>query len=258
MIELQESLKLWPIWLHLGLRDVRRRFERSRIGIVWIFLQLITVLASIGLIYTHLLNTDPSQFIPYLTVGLVIWGYIVSAIVEGGNALVHSEGYIKQISLPLYIYIFRYFVNITCVSAVSLLVYPVIALIYHIKFTLGVLWVLPGMVLLCMTALLLTFISAHLTARYRDVSRLAGVLLQVLFYVTPVIYPAQTLMDRGLGVLVMLNPFYHLLEIMRTPLLKSLPAEPISYGVTLAIIVLLALFATLIARAYRREIVFYL
>src|SRR5438128_566685 len=131
MIELQESLKLWPIWLHLGLRDVRRRFERSRIGIVWIFLQLITVLASIGLIYTHLLNTDPSKFIPYLTVGLVIWGYIVSAIVEGGNALVYSEGYIKQISLPLYVYIFRYFVNITCVSAISLLVYPVIALMYH-------------------------------------------------------------------------------------------------------------------------------
>jgi len=55
---------------------------------------------------------DPRGFIPYLTSGLILWGYLTSSIVEGGNAFTNAEGYIKQISLPIYVYVFRSFVTI--------------------------------------------------------------------------------------------------------------------------------------------------
>src|SRR5713101_4348 len=114
--EVGRSLALWRIWTRLGVQDVRMRFRRSVIGVGWIFLNLATVILAVGYIYGHLLGQDLHEFVPYLTVSLVIWGYLTSSIVEGGNAFVASEGYIKQISLPIYVYVLRFFVSIGLTS----------------------------------------------------------------------------------------------------------------------------------------------
>src|SRR5262245_1494111 len=100
------SAQLWHIWARLGVQDVRLKFRRSVVGPAWIFLNLAVLVLSIGFIYANLLGQSASNFVPYLTIGLITWGYLTNSIVEGGNAFVNSEGYIKQISLPIYVYIF--------------------------------------------------------------------------------------------------------------------------------------------------------
>ena len=93
------SALLWHIWTRLGVQDVRLKFRRSMLGVGWIFMNLAVMVASIGFIYTHLLGQDPRAFVPYLTIGLITWGYLTTSIVEGGNAFVNAVGYVKQISL---------------------------------------------------------------------------------------------------------------------------------------------------------------
>ncbi len=107
---------LWHIWVRLGVQDVRLKFRRSVVGPAWIFLNLAVLVVSIGFIYANLLGQDAREFVPYLTIGLILWGYLTNSIVDGGNAFIHSEGYIKQISLPIYVYIFRSFVSIGLTS----------------------------------------------------------------------------------------------------------------------------------------------
>jgi lipopolysaccharide transport system permease protein len=254
--EVIRSIGLWRIWIRLGIQDVRMRFRRSVIGLGWVFLNLAIMVLAIGFIYSNLFGQDMRVFLPYLTISLVAWGYLTNSIVEGGQAFTSSEGYIKQISLPIYVYVLRFFVSITLVTAISLSVYIVIAIIYSVPILLGMLWVLPGIVILMMTSLLLITIFAYVNARFRDAAHLAAVGMQVLFYVTPVIFPAELLRQRHLDIIVDANPLYHLLQVVRTPLLYGTPADPMNYIFTVITIFSLALIAALVLKRYGRRIVF--
>jgi ABC-type polysaccharide/polyol phosphate export permease len=250
------SAWMWHIWVRLGVQDVRLKFRRSAVGPAWIFLNLSVMIGAIGFIYGHLLGQDLHEFIPYLTAGLVTWGYLTSSMVEGAQAFVNSEGYIKQISLPIYVYVFRCFVNAALTGAISLSVFAIVAVGYRVPIGVGTLWAIPGMLLLMAVSLLLICILAHLNARFRDVAPTVTVGMQMLFYVTPVIFPAELLRRRGMWAVIDLNPFYHLLEIVRRPLLTGHPAAAPSYiAVFIMILVLTAIAAGMIA-VFRRRIVF--
>ena len=253
------SAQLWPIWTRLGIQDVRLKFRRSAIGAAWIFVNLAVLVLAIGFIYANLLGQSPREFIPYLTIGLITWGYLTNSIVEGGNAFINSEGYIKQISLPIYIYIFRAFVSIGLTTLITLCAFVLVAIIYRVPVGPGTLLVVPGLVMVMATSLLLIAIFAHLNARFRDVAHMASVGMQVLFYVTPVIFPAELLRRRrNLSLVVELNPMYHLLEVVRRPLLTAGPADWRSYAVVFIVILVLGSVAAAVIGFYQRRIVFVL
>jgi len=254
--EVVNSAQLWRIWVRLGLQDVRLRFRRSSLGAGWIFVNLAIMILAIGLIYGRLLGQDLRSFIPYLTVGLITWNYLTNSIVEGGNAFVASEGYIKQISLPLYVYVFRFFVSIGVTTAISGAAYILIAILYGVPLHRGTLWVIPGILLIMIASLLLIAIFAHLNARFRDAAHLATIFMQVAFYVTPVIFPADLLRSRGLALVIDANPLYHLLEVVRAPLLNGQAASTLSYEVVGLILIVLALAAGAVIQIYRRKIIF--
>lgn len=251
------SARLWHIWVRLGMQDVRLKFRRSAVGVGWIFVNLAVLVSSIGFIYANLLGQDTREFIPYLTIGMILWGYLTSSIVDGGNAFVHSEGYIKQISLPIYVYVFRYFVSISLTSVIAMLAYVIVAIIYQVPLAAGTLFALPGLLMVMTTSLLLVTIFAHLNARFRDVAHMAAVGMQVLFYVTPVIFPAELLRRRAdLSFVVDLNPMYHVLEVVRRPLLAGVAADAGSYAAAGLVIVILAAAAAAVIATNQRRIVY--
>jgi len=258
LADVAEAARLWHVWLRLGTWDVRRRYTRTSLGIAWIFLHLTIQLAAVGFIYTILLGQEIQAFIPVLATGLIIWGYLTSSIVEGGNALITSEGYIKQIGLPIHIYVFRAFVSITIVMLMSSLVYVAVALLLRIPFGWGTLWVLPGLILLGVVSILLIFTFAHLTPRFRDIGQLASSAMQVLFYLTPVIWPADILEKRGLSIVYEVNPLFHLLEILRRPLLHAQSADVVDYAFVLGLVALLAASAITVTWRFHRKVIYFL
>jgi lipopolysaccharide transport system permease protein len=251
------SIRLWHIWIRLGLQDVRLKFRRSSIGPAWIFVNLAVLVLSIGFIYANLLGQQPREFIPYLTIGLILWQYLTNSIVEGGNAFVHSEGYIRQISLPIYVYILRFFVSISVTTLITLIAFALVAVIYRVPVGPGTLLAIPGLLMLMTTSLLLITIFAHLNTRFRDVAHMASVGMQVLFYVTPVIYPAALLTERRhLTPVVEFNPLYHVIEVVRQPLLSASPASAQNYLAMLMIIAGLSVAAVTVIATNQRRIVF--
>jgi len=251
------SAMLWHIWIRLGLQDVRLKFRRSAIGASWIFVNLAVMVLSIGFIYANLLGQEPRQFIPYLTIGMILWTYLTNSIVDGGNAFIHAEGYIKQISLPIYVYLFRAFVSITVTMLITMCAFVIVAVVYRVPVSPATLLAVPGLLMVMTATLLLITIFAHLNARFRDVAHMATVGMQVLFYVTPVIFPAALLRHRrDLSLVIELNPMYHLLEVVRQPLLGGVPAEAHSYAVVAGIIVVLGAGAATVIGAFQRRIVF--
>lgn len=259
MGEVTQAALLWPIWLRVGLQDIRMKYQRSTLGFLWIFLNLAIMILAVGVIYSNLLGQDLKNFLPFLTIGLITWGYLTSSVVEGGNAFVISEGYIKQIGLPLYIYVFRFFVGTTATMLISLPAFFVVAIIFAVPFHWGVLWGFVGLLLLSVLSFLLIAIFSHLNARFRDVAHIASLGLQVIFFVTPVIWPPEIILNRGrLSWILFFNPFYHILEIIRRPLLTSEAAPFIHYLVAIALILMLSLIAGVVTKCYSQRIAYWL
>jgi len=256
--EVVAALDLWRIWWRLGIQDLRLRFRRSVLGVGWLLVQLVVMILAVGVIYGSLLGQDLRTFLPFLTVGLVVWSFLTASIVEGGLALVASEGYIKQIGLSIHVYILRFFVSVSISGAINLVAYAIVAAVYRVPVGWGILWVIPGLVLLSLIGLLFMVIFAHLNARFRDTTHLAAVGMQVLFYITPVLWPAEMLRGRRLGWIVDVNPFYHLLEAIRQPLLSSRPATLENYLVGLALAASLGVVASGVVAFYSRRIVYLL
>jgi lipopolysaccharide transport system permease protein len=252
------AARLWHIWTRLGLLDLRMRFRRSAVGPGWVFLNLAVLVAAIGFIYANILGQDPGLFIPYLTSGLILWSYLTNSIVEGGNAFVNCEGYIKQISQPIYVYVFRSFVSVGLTATITVGAFLIVAVFYRLPVSAGTLFVIPGLLIVMATSLLLIMIFAHLNARFRDVAHMATVVMQVLFYATPVIFPADLLLRRrpDLAFVVELNPMYHLIEVVRHPLLAGGPPGWHSYAACGLILGVLTIGAAAVIAVFQRRIVF--
>lgn len=252
------AAKLWPIWWRLGLQDVRSGFRRSTLGVGWIFVNFGITILAVGAVYGALLGQPVKDFLPFLAAGLVVWLYLTSSVVEGSNAFVASEGYIKQIGIPPYVYVLRFFVSISFRMLASLLAYFVVALIFGLKFGWGLVWAVPGLLLACAVSLLLISVFAHLNTRFRDAAHIAGLGLQILFYVTPVLWPPEMLRGRSLGWVVDLNPLYHLMEVVRQPLLHSRPALPVNYQASVIFVAGLALAAALLTKLFHKRLAYLL
>jgi ABC-type polysaccharide/polyol phosphate export permease len=158
---------------------------------------------------------------------------------------------IKEVRLPYSLHIFRVIWRNMIMFGHNLVVYLVVAVIYGIKPSLATILVVPALLLLVVNAVSVGLLVSIVCARFRDVPQIIVSLLQIMFFVTPIIWQPELLRDHYF--LVDSNPFYHFVEIVRAPMLGQ-PVAPTTWlyvGATTVVGWLLAL--TCLGR-YRRFI----
>jgi ABC-type polysaccharide/polyol phosphate export permease len=250
-----QALRVWRVWYFLGLQDIRSRFKRSAIGPLWIFVNMFMFVGGAGVLYGVMINQPMKEMLPYLVAGFPIWGAIVSSLTESGWAFVNAEGYIKQFCFPKQIYLLRTFVSMTAILFLTLCAVIPVQLYFRSFSVAGWLLAAPGLALLLLAMLGHITLSAYLGVRFRDFPHAAGGLLQIAFFVTPVMFPAQILHDRHLALVYRLNPFYYLLEVARGPILRgSMPAAD-TYAFAALYVMLVWVFAAVIARSLDSRVV---
>jgi ABC-type polysaccharide/polyol phosphate export permease len=250
------GLGLWRVWGYLAINDLRGRFARSMLGFAWILVSFAIWAAGVGLIYARLFNLDANSFVPFLTIGFALWGFISASFVESSGALINSSGYVKQFNLPKQTYIFRSLLSQIITLSMSLAVCFIILAIFRVLTFQGVIFALPGLLLLLFAAMLHAFLSAYITPYVRDFPHAISSLLNVLFFVTPIIFPAQMLEKKGLGTIFVYNPFYYLLEVVREPLLQgTMPGSNIWIGAG-AYVTLLGIVVWALCRSLDKRLVY--
>ncbi len=220
--DLVDGIASWPLWLLLGWQDIRQRYRRSLLGPFWLTMSMAVLIATLGFLFTNLWKTDPSEYLPFLTAGLIAWAFLSGAITDGCSAFIGAEGYIKQVRLPLSAFTHRTVWRNLIIFFHNLLAYVLVLVIFRMTPGLEALWVLPGLFLLGLNATWLSLWCGLVSARFRDVPQIVNALLQPAFYITPIIWMPDLVPDRFL--LVQSNPFYHLIELVRAPLLGASPA----------------------------------
>jgi ABC-2 type transport system permease protein/lipopolysaccharide transport system permease protein len=191
---------------------------------------------------------------PYVCVSLLIWGFISSILSDAGELFTRAERDIKQIRLPYLLYVCRFMWANVLVLAHNFAIYFVVIGWFGAWPGAVVLFAAPAFVLLVLNGASAGLILGMTSARFRDVPRITASVVQVLFLITPIFWMPAMLGARSW--LVDLNPFFHLIEIMRAPLLGRLPASP-TVWVVLAMTALNLLVAAGLFSRYRSRIAYW-
>jgi ABC-type polysaccharide/polyol phosphate export permease len=219
------SLRSWRVWLHMGVQNIRHRYRRSSLGVLWLFINLAVYAGAVGVIYGKMFNQKVDDFLPYLLVGFNLWGMVLASFVDGGTAFISAEGYIKQINFPKQVYLLRNLVVVVFTSLVGFVVFFLVAPLFHVVLGLGMLWALPGLGIMIVCMLGHIWIMAYLCVRFRDLPHAVASLLQIMYFLVPVLYPEKLLADHGLDYVYKYNPLYWLITLVRYPLLhNSMPS----------------------------------
>src|SRR3954451_8109770 len=252
--DIGDGIRLWPLWGRLGWNDILQRYRRSLLGPFWLTASMAIMVVSLGLLYANLFKTEIQDFMPFLCIGLLVWNYIGSVIGEAGSLFTGSESYIKQIRLPNSLYVYRFVWSRIIIFAHNFVIYFGILLYFAIWPGAVMLLAIPGFILVTLNVALLGISIGMASARFRDIPQLVGSVIQIAFFVTPVMWKPELLGDRTY--IVEFNPFYHLIEVMRAPLLgKPFPFE--SYTALGLITIVNLLVAMLFFRRFRSRIAYW-
>ncbi len=243
------------LWVTLAIQDVRQRYRRSKLGPFWITLSMAIMVLALGVLYGQIFGQELKDYLPFLAAGFVVWNLIASLINEGCQAFILAEGMIRQLNAPLSIYVYRILASASIALFHNIWVYLAVAFWFGVKLDWVLLWVVPALLIILINGFWAALFFGVLSARFRDVPLIIGSLMQLLFFITPVIWKPEMLPGRALW--LQLNPFHHLVEIMRAPLLGQLPGLANWLFVILITLGGLAL-AALFYSAYRWRIAYWI
>jgi ABC-type polysaccharide/polyol phosphate export permease len=254
-----ELWRLRHFWMALVRNDLRNRYRRSILGLGWSLLQPIAMTAVLCTVFAGVFGVTLSEYAPYLLSGLTFWAFISTAAISGCASFVQGEPYIRQHRAPLAIYPLRTTLGAGYHFLVGMGV-VLVAVGFFSGFTnpLVLLSLLPSLVLLFAFAWSLGVFTGTLNVLFHDTQHLLEIILQIFFYVTPIMYKPEILINRNMGWAVQYNPFAVLLELIRQPLLEgALPAVE-TVRASLVIVAVMMAVAVALLRWCERRLVFFL
>ncbi len=251
-----ESLLAWRIWVFLSWGDIAKRYRRSLIGPFWLTLSISILIVSLGFIYSQIFGMEVRNYLPYLTAGHLIFGFMSGAQNDATTAYVQAEAYLKHMKIPKATFILQCVSRNLIIFAHHTVLYLGIAIYYGLGPS-ETLWMLPVSLGITIIFVFFTCLGiAVLCIRYRDLIQIVASFLQVVYFLTPVLWRFEQLGEDAQR-LLFYNPFAIFVELNRgilfgTPLDERLWLYAVGYT-AIAAIVAIPIFAT-----YRSRIVYWL
>ena len=217
--DLVGGLRLWRLAGTLGWLDIKLRYRGSMLGPLWLTLSTAVMVASLGVLYAALFNMDLHDYLPFLALSQVLWGFISVLVGEACTCFTQAEGIVKSVRMPFSLQALRALWRNLLVLGHNILVIVVVFAVFNEWPGWGAIYVIPGLALWAVDALAVCLVLGAVCARFRDIGPIVASVMQIAFFVTPIIWKGNQV-GRHAWILPF-NPFYSLLEVVRRPLLSQ-------------------------------------
>lgn len=254
--DIWQGLSSWRIWLMLSWQDIRLRYRRSSLGPFWITISMAITIYTMGFLYGHLFKQDLKIYYPFLAAGMLTWNLIYLLITEGTNTFIEAENYLKQMKLPYTIFILRIVCRVFIIFLHNIVVIIPIIIFLNINISLTMLMLIPGVIIIMLNGFFYGSLLAMIGARYRDVSQIIISLMQVAFFLTPIMWNPIGLSAKFQFV-TLINPFAQYVELLRAPLMGSMPSL-YAYVMTIFLTFIGAVVTFYIFAKVRHRIIYWL
>jgi ABC-2 type transport system permease protein len=214
-----EGAKRYELWMALSHDDVRLRFKRTLLGVLWITASYLVFVAAKTIIFGAISPQPAGWFLLYVASGFLAWTFLSGSVVDACNVFVNAENWILGIKMPLSLYIFQnIFRELIFFLYSSIVAIGAFAFLRPSHFF-DIIWVIPSLVVFVINAAFVNMYLGPLCARFRDFTQIIQTSLKVLFFLTPLVWTPEQVGD--IAGLLWWNPFMYFVDIFRAPLVEG-------------------------------------
>jgi ABC-2 type transport system permease protein/lipopolysaccharide transport system permease protein len=221
------------IWSRLAYQDIKLRYRGSVLGPFWVTLTNLIMIAAMGTIYSILFHLETATFVPYVMAGLLVWQFIAGMINDGCATFTAAADVIQQVPMPFSVQAYRVVYRNLLLLAHNAIIIPFGLALFAVPVNWHLIELIPALIVLSINGLWLALFLGAISARFRDIPPIVSNVVQVVFFLTPIFWPMDAITGSHLKLVLVLNPFFAALDVMRAPLL-GLASEPSSWPILLA------------------------
>lgn len=222
---LENFLKFKSLLYELAARDVKIKYRKSVLGILWTVLNPLLMMIIMSIVFQNLFKFDVENYPIYILTGNVIFNFYSESTSGSLTAIIGNSSLIKKVYIPKYLFVISRVISslINLLSSFCALIIVMLFSRFELTYSIGLV-IIPLFYLTVFSLGVGLFLSA-ITVKFRDVMHLYSVFLTALMYLTPVIYPLESLPGLVYKV-VRLNPLTWILEMFRDVVMyNSLPSS---------------------------------
>jgi len=253
--DLRDGLRLSPLWSRVAIEQTVTRYRRTMLGPFWIASTTLATGLGLTLVFGALLGGDWRSNFPFVLAGLMSWALVGGLVTLGAGTFIGAAGLMQSQRLPLSFHVSLSMSRALIDFAHQLIAFWIIMAIVRL-FPAPHWHLLVALPIALLTGFFLSFPIGMLATRYRDINYMVAFIMQTMFLLTPVFWRRANLPAERRW-LVDANPFAHLLEILRQPLLGH-PAPLTSWIGSLLTLAFAIIAAVISLMLYRRRVVFWL
>ena len=217
---IQNFLKFKPLLGELVARDIKIKYRRSVLGVLWTLLNPLFMMIILSIVFSNLFKFETENYPIYILSGQVVFNFFSESTSSAMSSIIGSAALIKKVYVPKYLFvisrIFSSFINL--MASFTALLIVMVATRSELHWT--VLLVPIPLFLLVVFSLGIGLILSAVTVKFRDIIHLYSVFVTGLTYLTPVIYP-MSILPPWLYKIVMLNPITNLLIMFRDVMMNN-------------------------------------
>ena len=213
-------------FLHeLILRDFKKKYYKSVLGVLWTLLYPLLFMAIKTIIFSTLFSRDIQNFPVYMLSGWLIYNFFSDATNQGMYAIVSNSELIKKIYLPPYVFCISTTTLALINTLISMLSLFIIMAVTGTSFKWTILLVPFLLVMVYFFALGISLVLSVMGAYFRDLFYLYGIVLMAWFFLTPIFYPIE-IVPAAYRIFWDYNPLLHFVNIKRDLVLLGVLPDP--------------------------------
>ncbi len=239
---IEEAENLWRyrgLAHELVIRDIKVRYKRSVLGLVWTMLAPLLNMIALTLVFSAMLKTAVANYPVYFMAGQIFWAFFSQTSVAAAAQTQASNDIARRMFVPRSVFVASALGGGLVNLVLSLV--PLVLIIVVTGFPLHATWAfLPvSILILAMFTAGVSLLLFTVTSRFTDVREMYAVIVQTWFFLTPIVYEPSIVPSRY-RVWLSLNPMYHLIQVFRKPIYDGvLPsAELVVVSLAFAVAVL--------------------
>lgn len=254
---LRKCLKFRYLAANLVGSDLRARFRRSHVGILWAIIQPLVLASLFGYVLAVMFKQPFKEQCAYVYSGVVAWELFAQSLSAGSGALVNAEGFLRQSKIPLLIFQIRQAIVNLIIAFFGFVGFFIFCLLAYPEI-INLKWVMivPWFFIAAFLTTPIIVISSIVNTLFRDYQQAIGLGLQALWYVSPAFIPRSVFEHGVLATWSAFNPVTALLDLIRDPLLYNRIWEVNDLVCVFIWIIAVSILAIFLIRKYENKIIY--
>ena len=208
----QNFLKFQPLLKELIARDIKVKYRKSVLGVLWTLLNPLFMMIVLSVVFSNLFKFDVEYFPVYLLSGQLIFNFYSVVTTCSMSAIIDNGPLIKKVYVPKYLFILArtFSSTINLLASFTALIVVMLAMRVELHYTVLLVWI--PLAFIVALSLGMGLLLSAIAVKIRDIMHLYSVFVTALMYLTPVIYP-MSILPEWLKPIVLLNPLTNILQM---------------------------------------------